>query len=120
MSANQSAESHIVEVLEAAGKPVARERLQARADLSPEQFDDALAQLRGQEVVRKLPETDAYRLTYWPDSPECIICDETITNEDYYELELNSHGTSTEQDLSGLLHPNCTRKLFDEISVSEE
>ncbi|MDY6818796.1 MAG: hypothetical protein SVG88_09055 [Halobacteriales archaeon] len=119
MSTNSSPESRIVDVLETAGVPLECDQLRERTELDRQAFDTALSRLRGQEVVRKLADTDAYRLTYWPESSTCIVCEDTVTCEDYYELELNANGTTTRSDMTGILHPGCARQLLDKVSISD-
>lgn len=113
---SSSPETQIVELLETANEPLERELLEERADLDDEAFDTALARLRGQEIVRKLGDAEAYRLTYWPESPACVLCDDDVTSSDYYELELTPHGTSTEKEVTGSLHHDCALALIDRIS----
>ncbi|ESS05187.1 MAG: hypothetical protein A07HR67_00169 [uncultured archaeon A07HR67] len=118
MPEDVSPESRIVDAIETAGRPLERAELRRRVDLSLDRFDAALATLRGQEVVRKLSGSDAYRLTYWPESPTCLVCDGEVTTTDHYELTLNAQGANTEQEVTGVLHPECTRRLLDEASLS--
>lgn len=71
-------------------------------------------------MIRKLADSDAYRLTDWPDSPTCFLCDEAATTKDRYELTPNAQGANTEQEVTGVLHSECTRRLLDEASHSRE
>ena len=119
MASDSSIESNIVAALETASEPLERRALRERVEESADEFDAALAHLRGQEVVRKLGDTDTYRLTYWPDSRQCILCDDDITSKEYYELELEAHGISTEKETTGSLHADCARALLDNVSLSE-
>lgn len=114
-----SPESHIVDVLESAGEPLEVRVLRDRSGLDRDQFDTALARLRGREVLRKLDDTEQYRLTYWPDSSECILCREPVTSTEYYELELEAHGSNTEAETTGSLHADCARTLLDEVSLAD-
>lgn len=107
----------IVEVLETTGKPVGRHELVARTDLDEEECEAALELLRGQQVVRYVSEQDAFRLTYWPDQRECIICSDEITGEECYELELRERATTTDSRITGPLHTTCARDLLDDLSL---
>jgi hypothetical protein len=120
MAGSSSPESEIVDVIEAAGRPLERADIEEQVAVSTERFDAALAKLRGQEVIRKLADSDAYRLTYWPDSPTCFLCDEEVTTKGHYEIKLNAQGANTEQEVTGVLHPECTERLLDEASRSRE
>jgi len=119
MFEDASPESRIVDALKAAGDPLERGELRNRIDLGREEFDGAFARLRGREVVRKLDGGEAFRLTYWPETRECVLCDESVTSNEYYELELEAHGASTEGELTGTLHADCARWLMDELSLAD-
>lgn len=120
MPGSPSPESEVVDAIESAGRPLERADIEERVAVSSERFDAALAKLRGQEVIRKLADSDAYRLTYWPDSPTCFLCDKEVTTKDHYELTLNAQGANTEQEVTGVLHSECTQELLDEASRSYE
>jgi hypothetical protein len=111
-----------VDALEAAGRPLDREGLRERTDLPAATLEDALDALRGQQVIRRVPGTDrdAFRLTYWPDDRDCVVCGEEIVGEEYYELELRSQATNTESTTTGSLHTACALSLFDDLHLERD
>ena len=117
MSPNTDPEARIVAVLEASGKPLGRAALRKESGLDSEAFESAMSRLRGQEIIRKLGDTDAFRLTRWPDNQHCAYCDESITNDEYYELELRTNVTATDSRFTGTMHPDCARTVLDELSL---
>lgn len=112
----------VVDALEAAGRPLDREGLRERTDLPAATLEDALDALRGQQVIRRVPGTDrdAFRLTYWPDDRDCVVCGEEIVGEEYYELELRSQATNTESTTTGSLHTACALSLFDDLHLERD
>jgi hypothetical protein len=112
------AEYHeLVDVLETAGEPLTREELVDRVDLPERSFDEALDFLRGQQIVRRIPERDAYRLTYWPEEHDCALCGSSVPDGAAYELRLESPETGTDDTMRGSLHRDCAARLNDELSL---
>lgn len=109
----------IVEVLETAGEPLERQTIAERTDLSDSELDAALNHLQGQQVVRYVAGKDIFRLTYWPDRRDCLVCGSDITDREYYDFELRAQGTNTESTMSGSLHTRCALDLLDELSLDE-
>lgn len=109
----------IVEVLETAGEPLAKQTIAERTDLNDSELDAALDHLRGRQIVRYVVDQDIFRLTYWPDRRDCLVCGTDITDREYYDLELRPQGTNTESTMSGSLHTRCALDLLDELSLDE-
>lgn len=117
----------VVDGLEAAGEPLTRTELAEQTGLEREALESALDSLRGQQVVRRIGDGDrdgdgdedeaAFRLTYWPEQRDCVVCGEEITGEGYYDLELRSQATNTESTWTGSLHTACALELLDELSL---
>jgi hypothetical protein len=112
----------VVDALEAAGRPLDRDGLRERTDLPAPTLEGALDTLRGQQVVRRVPgpDRDAFRLTYWPDERDCVVCGEEIVGEEYYELELRPQATNTEPTTTGSLHAACAQSLFDDLYLERD
>jgi len=107
----------VVRALEDAGSPLGREELAARTGLDDAALRAALAQLRGQQVVRA--EGDAFRLTYWPSGEHCVVCGEAITDRQFYELRLEPRCSTTETTRTGPLHPRCADALLDQYRLGD-
>ncbi len=69
---------HVVSALEEAGSPLGREELAARTGLDDADLRAALADLRGQQIVRD--DGDGVRLIHWPSGENCVVCGEAITD----------------------------------------
>lgn len=107
----------LVEALESAGTPLDRGALVERSGLDGAEFESALDHLQGQQVVRSVPDRDAFRLTYWPDQRDCAVCGEEIASGEYYELELSPRETTTTSPITGSLHTACALGLLDDLSL---
>jgi len=107
----------IVGAFEDAGEPQSRRELADRVDLGEEAFGTALDRLRGQQVVRYVPERGAFRLTYWPEQQDCAVCSDELVGEEYDELELRGQATNTGSTVSGTLHTECALDFLDELSL---
>jgi hypothetical protein len=107
----------VVDALETAGQPLTRRELADGADLDGEAFDAILNELRGQQVVRYVPEEDAFRLTYWPEERDCVVCGDEIVGGEYYEIELREQATNTGSTMTGSLHTGCALDLLDDLSL---
>ena len=94
-----------------------RRELADGADLDQEAFDAIMSELRGQQVVRYVPEEDAFRLTYWPEERDCVVCGEEILCGEYYEIELREQATNTGSTMTGSPHTGCALDLLDDLSL---
>jgi len=109
----------VVDELEAAGEPLTRDELANRVSLSGETFTEALNFLRGQQIIRRIPERNTYRLTYWPEQRDCALCGSSVPDHAAYELRLESPEQGTDDTMRGSLHRNCAARLNDELSLED-
>jgi hypothetical protein len=107
----------VVEALENAGEPLSRRELAEGTDVEGDAFDATLNELRGQQVVRYVPGEDAFRLTYWPEQRDCVVCGDEIVDGEYYEIELREQATNTGSTTTGSLHTGCALGLLDDLSL---
>jgi hypothetical protein len=117
-----TAERKIIEEIRSSGEPLSQDTLISRADQPETDIKNAIARLRGQEMIRKLYNsdgTDRFCLTSWPEETNCPLCDELITGKNHYELTLSPQGGTTDGAYTSTLHAKCAHQLIDNIAVNE-